>query len=122
MAPCRVLIVDDCPELRRLICRILGARRYSIVEAESADQALSRIRGTPQRFDLVISDVVMPGTDGYALAVQLREQVGAMILMSGYPMDPDRLPPGVAFVSKPFTTQQLRDSVARALGPVAIPR
>ena len=122
VAPCRVLIVDDSPELRRLICRILGVRHYTIVEAEGADEAVSRILSTPQRFDLVISDVVMPGVDGYAFAVQIREQVGAVILMSGHPVDPVRLTPGVGFILKPFTAQLLRDSVARTLDSVAIPR
>ncbi|MBC7461102.1 MAG: response regulator [Thermoleophilia bacterium] len=116
-SPYRVLVVDDSPELVRLMRRMLGAGRYTIVEADSAEQAVIRIQGSPQRFDLVISDIVMPGTDGYELATQIREQVGALVLMSGSEVDLARLPPGVGFIAKPFTAQQLRDFVARTLDP-----
>ncbi|MDQ3366579.1 MAG: hypothetical protein M3680_14230 [Myxococcota bacterium] len=98
-----------------MVRRILGTRRYTIVEAEGAEQASTIVRTSHERFDLVISDVVMAGSDGYALAAQLLDSVGAMILISGYPVNPHKLLPEVRFVQKPFTAQELRDCVAGAL-------
>ena len=111
----RVLLVDDDPTLRVVVRRILGAPRYTIIEAETAEQACTLVRSSHERFDLVISDVVMQGGDGYALVAQLRALVGAAILMSGYPVSPNKLQPDVGFVQTLFTPQQLRDCVARVL-------
>ena len=115
LASRRVLLVDDDPALRAVVRRILGARRYTIIEAETAEQAWTLVRSSHERFDLVISDVVMAGGDGYELVSQLCGLVGATILMSGYPVSPNKLQPDVGFVQKPFTPQQLRDCVARVL-------
>lgn len=60
-----VLIVDDEPLVRRALSRLLS-RRYQIVQAASAAEALDRLRDGP-RFDAVVSDVAMPGMSGFDL-------------------------------------------------------
>lgn len=70
MVPARVLVVDDEEPNRRLIRNCLAPAGYAIAEASSADEALSAIR---QRVpDLILLDVMMPGTDGYQVARQLK--------------------------------------------------
>jgi signal transduction histidine kinase/DNA-binding response OmpR family regulator len=65
-----VLVVDDRPVNRDLVRTILGYEGYDVLEAESGPEALRMLRSG--RADLVISDVLMPGMDGYELAREIR--------------------------------------------------
>ncbi len=67
----RILLVDDSPAYRRVIQTMLGPR-YDFLQAESAEDALARIDAFGP--DLVISDLIMPGMDGYELCRRLRAQ------------------------------------------------
>jgi two-component system, cell cycle response regulator len=67
-----ILVVDDDQFFRRIAADMLSKRGYRVVSADSADQALREAEHTP--FDLVITDVVMPGMDGMALTAKLRER------------------------------------------------
>ncbi|ATB32222.1 GGDEF domain-containing response regulator [Melittangium boletus] len=67
-----ILVVDDDNFFRQLASDMLTKRGYRVVTAESAAQALEEVGRTP--FDLVITDVVMPGMDGIALTEKLRER------------------------------------------------
>lgn len=82
----RVLMVEDEPRLRAQIARLLGELGYLVEEAESGLQALSILRTNPN-FDLLFTDVVMPGgVSGIDLAKrarQLRPQL-KVLLTTGY--------------------------------------
>lgn len=67
----RVLVVDDEPDARGLIKRVLEECKAAVVTAASAKEALERIRQGPP--DVLVSDIGMPGEDGYALIAQVRE-------------------------------------------------
>jgi two-component system chemotaxis sensor kinase CheA len=62
-----LLLVDDSPFFRNLLAPLLRASGYTVTTAEDGDQAL-RILSDGGAFDAIISDIEMPGTDGYALA------------------------------------------------------
>lgn len=62
----RILVVDDEEAVRGIISALLQRSGYSTIEAENADEALQRLREGPQ-FDLVVSDIVMPETNGLSL-------------------------------------------------------
>jgi CheY-like chemotaxis protein len=64
-----VLVVDDYADTRDLYDQVLGAAGYSVVSAESLEQALSIVDAIV--FDLVIVDVDLPGRDGFELAQRL---------------------------------------------------
>jgi signal transduction histidine kinase/ActR/RegA family two-component response regulator len=67
-----ILIVDDEPDTRELMQRIIEGRGATVVSAGSAAEALEILAaGVP--VDLMVSDIAMPGTDGYALIRQIRE-------------------------------------------------
>ena len=68
----RILIVDDTPEARRLVRRILQAQGdFEIQEAENGQQALEIITQKPP--DLIILDLMMPGIDGFTVIDRLRQ-------------------------------------------------
>jgi threonine synthase len=68
-----ILIVDDLPEARRLLRRILNAHgEYELIEAASGPEALAQVAAhTP---DLMILDLMMPGMDGFAVLDAIRKQ------------------------------------------------
>jgi two-component system, OmpR family, KDP operon response regulator KdpE len=57
-----ILVVDDEPQIRRVMRTTLTAAGYSIVEARSGEEALEKIRNV--RADLILVDINMPGLDG----------------------------------------------------------
>jgi two-component system, OmpR family, response regulator BaeR len=65
-----VLLVDDEPMLRAVLCEYLRFAGHTVVECCDGDEALGRLRETP--VDIVVSDVLMPGMDGLALCGAMR--------------------------------------------------
>lgn len=59
-----ILLVDDDPEVLRALTKVLEKDGYSVVPFPTASQAMQGINETKQRFDLVITDVSMPGVRG----------------------------------------------------------
>ena len=68
----RVLVVEDSAFFRSLVVPALGAAGYAVTAVADAREAL-RLRDAGAMFDAVISDIAMPGMDGFALATALRE-------------------------------------------------
>jgi DNA-binding NarL/FixJ family response regulator len=104
--PERILVVDDEPVILALVGNLLEMSGYEVVRASDGEQALT-LAATPPPFDLIVSDVVLPGIRGPELVASLRHTVPgtAAILMSGY-SDID-LPPNIPFLSKPFPGAEL---------------
>jgi PAS domain S-box-containing protein len=116
----RVLVVEDEPMIRELARLTLEANGLSVVEAADAESAIEAIERSPA-FDLVISDVVMPGLGGGALAQDLRARGDGVpiIFMSGYPRDAV-VSRGVSdaeypYLAKPFRPSQLMALVSKTL-------
>jgi signal transduction histidine kinase/ActR/RegA family two-component response regulator len=117
-----ILVVEDNAKLRAVLVRQLGELGYRVSEAESGGAALVLLdRGA--RYDLLLSDVVMPGTpDGYGLARQfLTRQPGAKVLLtSGFPgarlAEVNDLNADLRLLDKPYRRQDLalalRDTLA----------
>ncbi len=68
----RILLVDDSPFLRNMLLPLLTTAGYEVVGAESAETAL-KLCENGERFDLIISDIEMPRTDGFGFAMKVRE-------------------------------------------------
>lgn len=66
-----ILIVDDEPQIRRVLLTILTSQGYAVIEARSGDEALEKIRG--ERLDLILLDVNMPGRSGIETCREIRE-------------------------------------------------
>ena len=65
-----VLVVDDDPEIVTMVSLRLGKRGYHVITATDGNEALEQARR--ERPDLVLTDVTMPGLDGFQLAERLR--------------------------------------------------
>jgi CheY-like chemotaxis protein len=116
-----VLVIEDEDAVRRLASLVLRRAGYRVFEAGSAKDAEEQIASQNQPFDLVISDVVMPGSSGPALFDRLagRHPTLKVLYMSGYTDDAvirqGRLDAGAAFLQKPFTGEVLLRKVREVL-------
>jgi len=108
-----ILLVEDDEALRRSGTRVLTRFGYTVVTARDGEEALAIIRSAAAPPDLIVSDVVMPHAGGPELLKALRETgVAAKVLFtSGYPArdvhERTPLDPGVPFLAKPWTIQEL---------------
>ena len=116
-----MLVVEDDEQLRRLTHRALAAHGYTVLEADRGRVALDIARRHKGMIDLLLTDIVMPDTDGRKLADTLRAaRPGLRVLyMSGYPAGAiashGMLEPGVAYLAKPFTTDAITRKVREVL-------
>ena len=111
----RVLLVEDNDQVRTFTSEMLRDAGCEVIESESAMDALEKLHG--QEFDLLLSDVVMPGQSGVELANQVRGDRPDMtiVLMTGYS---DELAKGgvhYPFIAKPFTSNGLKAVIGSAL-------
>ncbi|RYZ10320.1 MAG: PAS domain S-box protein [Myxococcales bacterium] len=117
-----VLVVDDEDAVRTLISRILDDAGHRVTSAASADMAITAVRVTPQRFDVILTDVVLGADDGLSTLDTLRaaNPDAAVIVMSGYSPTPERVAElaqqGAEFLPKPFGAVQLLNALERARG------
>lgn len=79
VAPAKILIVDDEPQIRRVLRTSLTAQGYMVSDARSGEEALMKIR--EERFDLILLDVNMPGMGGLEACRQVRAVSEAAIIM-----------------------------------------
>jgi signal transduction histidine kinase/ActR/RegA family two-component response regulator len=114
----RVLLVEDEQEVRNLVYEQLESLSHTVVAAPTPAQALE-LFGIGQ-FDVLVTDVVMPGLDGWQLARQIREQEHNLpvVLMSGYTnnaidsIDAADVFGSTVFLSKPFTGDALAAKIS----------
>ena len=69
----RLLLVDDSPFFRNLLAPLLAVAGYEVTTAESADQALG-MREAGRNFDVIVSDIEMPGMNGFEFAEAVRKE------------------------------------------------
>ena len=117
-----ILVVEDDPRGRYLLCEVLRREAYQIEEARDGTEALDVIRS--KRIDLVITDLVMPKLNGFKLVEQLHliDPRIPIIFTTGYlsAITGKTLLQDVAEVlPKPFEFDDLRSAVKRVLTPSA---
>ena len=111
MARKRVLVVDDELPVRELLGNMLTHLGHSWEAACNVTEALSKIEST--EFDLVLTDLNMPGTNGVELAreIKRRNPETPVILMTGSQLQ-NPSPDIDDVLRKPFSAQQLRELIA----------
>lgn len=67
-----ILYVEDNPDNRNLVRRVLMAEGYTVVEAINAEQAMSKLEESAETFGLILMDINMPDMDGYTLTAKIK--------------------------------------------------
>ena len=117
-----ILFVEDEASVRLIAAKSLRKKGYNVVEAEDGEEAFELLEEADEPFDLMISDVVMPGMDGPTLLKKGRDMLGEarIVFISGYAQEEfsELLSeePDVTFLPKPFTLAQLAEKVKAEIG------
>jgi two-component system, OmpR family, KDP operon response regulator KdpE len=122
-----ILVVDDEPQIRRVLSTMLTSQGYPVVEARSGEEALEKIRG--ERIDLILLDVNMPGMSGLETCAQIRRSGDVPIIMlTVRNSERDKVQALDAgaddYVVKPFGAEELMARIRAALrraSPVDMP-
>ncbi|HWI82680.1 response regulator [Ramlibacter sp.] len=115
----KVLVVDDDPVVGESFNRVLSRKGYAVITAGSGDEALAKLQA--EKYDLVFTDLRMPGMDGLEVAERVKAQQPWMpvVIVTGYGSQPTEARArelGVAeFLNKPLSPEMIEDSAAKAL-------
>ena len=107
-----ILVVDDEPEVRKLVAAMATQSGYSVITADSGEHALSIFKNLKEPVELLITDVVQPGMSGPMLADKLilLQPDLKVLYMSGYDntmvVQKYVVERGHALLPKPFTTEE----------------
>jgi two-component system, cell cycle sensor histidine kinase and response regulator CckA len=120
-----ILVVDDEPEIRKLVGAMVSQAGYTAITADSGEHALTLFKRQKEPIELLITDVIQPGMSGPMLADKLTTlQPDLKVLyISGYDnthvVQKYVVEKGHALLPKPFTVEELRSKVEKMLHPVA---
>ena len=115
---CHALVVDDDAFSRQILSEFMQDMRFNVTEAKSAHQALASIQ--MEKFDIVISDLVMPTLDGLQLLEEIKkiDSETPFLMVTGYPSvsgSVEALKQGASgYITKPFTPEKLQRSINQA--------
>jgi signal transduction histidine kinase/CheY-like chemotaxis protein len=115
-----ILIVEDDDGVRQYASEILRDLNYQVIEAKDSATAL-RLLDADKKFDLLLTDVVLPGKNGRELAneVERRRPGTKIIFMTGYSRNAivhhGRLDPGIELIPKPLTERVLARKIRQVL-------
>jgi CheY-like chemotaxis protein len=120
----KILIIDDDPQVRELLSVMLRQDKHSVDMAHDGTEAIEIYQSQP--FDLVITDILMPGKDGIDTIVELAAfgkntpiiamSGGRRMLSSEFNLESAMLVGAKAILKKPFTDVQLREAIKQVLG------
>ena len=121
----RILLVDDEPQIRRVLRVALTAKGYTVHDAKCGEEALIAIRG--QRFDLVLLDVNMPGMGGLEACREIRQgSEAAIIMLTVRDSEQDKVAALDAgaddYITKPFGMPELLARIRAALRRLPVPQ
>jgi PAS domain S-box-containing protein len=109
-ATARVLVVEDNPDAQDLLCQMLELIGYAAAGTGSAESALERLG----EFDILLTDVHLPGMSGVALAQHARTHHPALRIVFVTGAAAPQLPFPTTALRKPYTIDQLRQALAAA--------
>jgi CheY-like chemotaxis protein len=114
----RILVVEDNEEVGQFSTELLQDLGYTTKRANNAKQALALIAADKLAFDLVFSDVIMPGMNGVEFATILREQYPELpvVLTSGYSsVLAENAHHGFELIQKPYSVEALSRTLRKAI-------
>jgi CheY-like chemotaxis protein len=115
----RVLLVEDEDTVRNVVARLLKKLGYQVSSAANADEAIACF-DKGDSFDLVVTDIVMPGLSGIEMSEVLKARFPELrfLFISGYTsreLGTAPTAPPEPFLPKPFTMHELAEEVRKAL-------
>ena len=119
--PFTILVIDDDQTMRDGCSRILSKSGWTVLTAENGQEGLDQVRGCPEEIDVVLLDLMMPGVSGMEVLERSLAMVPDLlvIVITGYATVESAVEAmkkgAYDFISKPFTPDQLRIVVKRAL-------
>jgi EAL domain-containing protein (putative c-di-GMP-specific phosphodiesterase class I) len=114
-----VLLVDDDPEVLRSTCRVLKAQGYNVTTTSSGEEAINFLKR--RAFDVIVSDIKMPGMDGIQLLREVREHDlhVPVVLITGEPAVSTAVQAleygAFHYLTKPVTTDALEKVIGKAV-------
>jgi two-component system KDP operon response regulator KdpE len=120
----RILVVDDAPQIRRVMRTALSAEGYVVDDARTAEEAITKVH--ENKYDLVLLDINMPGLGGLDACRSIRAvSEMAIIMLTVRNSERDRVEALDAgaddFVNKPFSTPELLARIRAALRRLPLP-
>jgi CheY-like chemotaxis protein len=118
-----ILVIDDEPEIRKLVGAMVTQFGYAVLTADSGEHALTIYRNHKGHIEMLIADVVAPGMSGPMVADKLTAMQPDLkvLYISGYDnthvVQKYVVEKGHALLSKPFTLEQLKTKMAELLEP-----
>lgn len=119
----KVLVVDDDPVVHKSFDKVLSGKGYAVITAANGDEALRKL--TEEKYDVVYTDIRMPGMDGLEVAEQVKAQMPwtPVVIITGYGTDAAEArakAAGVAnFLHKPLTPEMIEGSARQILAAPA---
>jgi two-component system cell cycle sensor histidine kinase/response regulator CckA len=123
-----ILVVDDEPEIRKLVAAMVHQFGYTAITADSGEHALTLYKNQHTPIEMLITDVVAPGMSGPMLADKLSvlQPHLKVLYISGYDnthvVQKYVVEKGHALLPKPFKVEELRSKMAELLGDGATAR
>lgn len=121
----KVLVVDDDPVVGESFNRVLTGKGYAVITAANGEEALAKLKA--EQYDLVYTDLRMPGMDGLEVAerVKAKQPWTPVVIVTGYgsrTSEERAYAAGVSdFLNKPLSPEMIEDSAARALAHAPLP-
>lgn len=122
----KILIVEDEPDIRGFVTDTLQSAAATVVQSSNADDALEALK--TNTFDLIICDLRMPGMDGVTFMQRVIYEGFKLpvVVLSGYcspeKMKQCRFLGAVDFLEKPFSSEQLVESISKIFASARRPR
>ena len=119
----KILVVDDDPVIGKSFDRVLSGKGYAVINAESGETALGKL--ATENYDLVVTDIRMPGMSGLEVAESVRAKQPWMpvLIITGYGSDASEARAKAAgvsvFLHQPVSPEMIETSVGAA---VAVPQ
>ena len=114
----RILIVEDNEDVGKFSTELLQDLGYGTRRADNAKQALALLAADQGAFDMVFSDVIMPGMNGVEMAKIIREQYPDLpvVLTSGYSsVLAENTHHGFVLIQKPYSVEELSRTLRKAI-------
>ncbi len=115
----KVLVVDDDPVVRKSFDRVLSSQGYAVITAENGEEALRKLND--EKYDLVYTDIRMPGMSGLEVAEQVRARKPwtPVVIITGYGNDAAEARGKAAgisgFLHKPLSPEMIEESARDAI-------